>query len=278
MMAEPRKFTRSADVQRLGRTGGLHQPQPVAGPCPSGAPRPAPPLSGREPHFPPYGFAKQPAGSPPFLLSHRGSIPPTHARFSHQAGPQPSPDFSAYHAERFALVRWLLDRHARLANQRGLAALLLCLVNLLAAASTIWVFIQSTQLIDPALRPLRLAVLLLAMLALVFQFAALFLALATVVWLRLSAGPGAASDLSQFFHSGDGSPPGLAVLNNENDFHRLLQQANRENMFAAAQRDLFRQARLRQRQERFLLPALVCTAAGLLALFFTALVAFVAVI
>jgi len=174
--------------------------------------------------------------------------------------PQPAPGFQDFFTRRFELARWLLNRHTRLAASRANTALLLAVIDLMAAALSIWLYAQATA--SGMMLFLRAILLVLVLLVLGCILLALLFSLGAATWHR--SNPDSPGETDWFFESGSTPPNTGAIPQDSAQFQQLFRQSNQEAMLASAVNALFAQAQARQVQERRLRRAIICTVSALL--------------
>ena len=178
------------------------------------------------------------------------------------SSPQPTPGFQDYFTGRFELARWLLNRHTRLGATRANTALLLAVIDLMAAALSIWIYAQATA--SGMIFFLRAILLLLILLVLALLLLAVLFCLGAATWLRSNPANGGETDW--IFESGSTPPNTGSIPQESSQFQRLFRQTNQDVMLTSSVTALFAQAQARQVQERRLRRAIICTVSALLVL------------
>lgn len=175
---------------------------------------------------------------------------------------QPAPGFQDYFTGRFDLARWLLNRHTRLGATRANTALLLAVIDLMAAALSIWLYAQANA--SGMIFFLRAILLLLVLLVLGCILLAILFCLGAATWQR--SNPASGSETDWIFESGSTPPNTGGIPQESSQFQRLFRQTNQDEMLTSSVTALFAQAQARQVQERRLRRAIICTVSAVLVL------------
>lgn len=161
--------------------------------------------------------------------------------------------FQDFYAGRFRLATWLLERHSRLGSQRATSALLLVLIDLLLVAFALSLFILGVKSFDPAWWLLHLLLLGVTMLTLGCTTLSALLALLAAARLRpVVAAAAAGTETGVFFQSGAGALAGSNSWQSVEQFRQKFLQSTQQQMLDGVLAEVYREERLRSRQERWL--------------------------
>jgi hypothetical protein len=190
------------------------------------------------------------------------------------AQPAPIPGYQEFFARRFELSLRLLDRHSHLAARRSSSALLVALIDLLAAAISFGLYAFAVN--SGIGLPVQVLLLLLMLFVWGCSLAAIFFALKAAHWRR--SGENEVSEAGIFFASGDELPGASGVLQDPLRFSQQFHQISQNELLTGAVNALRLYSLRRIHQEHSLHRAIFWTIVALPGMGLAALIALLAML